>query len=172
MRITAERDLARRVLMAVYNLRNAIRATRILEEQKDNKKTDALKKIHEMKIEKVNEALAIFDAEFEEADAVWKDDPANHAYRVGTAQLRSFATLLIMAVWQYYTTNADTMDTDAMDGHDVHSVLFSYNPTFENQDDFSNDLDKAVDKIKSVLVPKLKLEKVRPRKWKFGRRKK
>src|ERR1043165_8584989 len=65
----AERELARRVLIAVYRVRDAINDCRFPPVTHDD--LEATKKLHELQVAKLDEAQARLDAELLEAEAVW-----------------------------------------------------------------------------------------------------
>src|SRR5215216_7272461 len=67
----AERELARRVLIAVYKVRDAINDCRLIATDIDSVTVDITQRIHEKKFEKLDEAKADLDAELLEAEAVW-----------------------------------------------------------------------------------------------------
>jgi hypothetical protein len=67
----AEYQLARRVLVAVYKVSDAINNCRIFASEMDSEVVDVTQKIHDSKFDKLDEEQASLDVELLEAEAVW-----------------------------------------------------------------------------------------------------
>jgi hypothetical protein len=166
LRGNAEYDLARRVLVAVYKVRDVINNCRLLASELDSETMDITKQIHESHFAKLDEAQASLDVELLETQAIWGNE---QSYRMRIRLFLSLGQVLKNAFWQYYLPYSE--DTNKVEK--AHGVLFTDR---DHKDDFSVMLDTAVKEMEDMLRPKLTLKQVKRKKghwWdRFGKRKK
>lgn len=161
LRGNAEYDLARRVLLAVYKVRDAINNCRFhasLEEVEADRDgiAKAIKQMHDEAIAELEKAKASLEVELVEAEAVWGGDGM---YMI---HLQWFGILIdqIRFAYQGYYSN----EADEKQKADAHSVLFR-----EDKDKFSEDLKGAIKRIEDVLRPKLTMKQARRKKMGWWR---
>ena len=157
-----EYNLARRVLTTIYKLRNAIEKARVpagfWEDADINPK--ATREFYKDRIAEVDNAEASLDVELLEFEAVWEDE---QGFQAGLLKLKAARILLDLEYQQYFSTdNEKTKENEKS-----YTAIFS---APMGEDKFSNNLKKAVEQIEGVLQPKLRLQKRKPEKKKFGRR--
>jgi len=157
----AEYDLARRVLVAVYKVRDAIEGCRTSAWEGDSEIVDVTKRIHELAFTKLEDATANLDVELLEAQAVWGDE---QDYRNSIVLFRSLERILKGAYWEYYLPDP----IEPKDKKEAYLVLFT-NPSNSN-DEFSRNIDRAVKRIEDLLRPKLTLKQGRSKKKRWWHR--
>jgi hypothetical protein len=156
----AERDLARRVLVAVYKVRDAVEGCRVLAWEGDSDIVDVTKKIHDMKFEILDETKAGLDAELLEAKAVWGSE---EAYQHFVRQLQNTIHTLKAAYSRYYSPTYISEDIDSMGKRGEAKILFT--KTTFRKDEFSTELERTVNEVEDFLRPKLTLKQERSWAW-------
>ncbi len=155
----AEHELARRVLVAVYKVRDAIEGCRLSAWEGDSEIVDVTKKIHDMNFEKLDTAKAGLDVELLEAEAVWGGELD---YRTWVVRLTAIIQTLKFAYstyyWDYRLSEAAASDEKA----EAYSILFTKG-TYP-KDEFSIQIDKAVQQVEDFLRPKLTLKQAKRKK--------
>jgi hypothetical protein len=153
----AERDLARRVLVKVYKVLDAI----------DNCRLDGLingdvvetKKIHEVLFEKLKKAKEELDVELLEAEAVWGGDDS---YQSTFLPFQVQEDLLRYAFWEFYAEGNKGTEAKMKAYKDLF-VSFD----LDQQDEFSERLEDSIKELEDFLRPKLTLKptKIKKERW-------
>ena len=154
----AERELARRVMVAAYKVRDAIRDCRLLAGEGDREIVDITRRIHEMKLEKLDAAKADLDVELLEAEAVWGSE---EDYRHCVSRLQSMIQSMKAANSRYYYffSKEVTSTEKAAD----YEILFAESTV--RKDKFSILIDETVKEVEEFLRPKLTLKQAKKRRW-------
>jgi hypothetical protein len=163
----AEHDLARRVLVAVYEVRDAIENCRLMAWDGDDEVSDVTKRLHDSLFDKLDEAKASLAVELLEAEAVWGSEPD---YRKCIARFRGLISSLEIAYSTYYA--AYRLLDAAGRKAEAYSILFSRG---FSKDAFSTQTDDIIAELEYFLRPKLTLKREKNAKnylWNRLRRKK
>jgi hypothetical protein len=98
LRANAEYDLARRVLIAVYKVKDAVNNCRIFIDPREH--LEEAKKQHSVQIAKVDDSTSNFAVELLEAEAVWGDEKNFHEK---FDDLYKAASYMKNSIWNYYS---------------------------------------------------------------------
>lgn len=148
---TAERDLARRVLIGLYKVRDAIQNSRLpysfSEEADTPAEKEEARQRHGRLLAEVQARLDALDVELLEAEAVWGDELKRlcRPFKITGIQLQATSYL-------FYTMEGNDPDERA---EYVAKLFRPADP--RSEDEFSNKLKKHVAEIEDMLRPKLRL---------------
>jgi len=153
----AEYDLARRVLVAVYRVRDAHQACRLSPGPPEK---DETKQLHVAQLTKLKEADTQLEIELLEVEAVWGDNPEmTSALGFLHVELARFG----LAYVRYYYVKID----DPNQEEELYQLLFRDFATPD--DEISTNIKSLVQSIESVFRPKLRLKQEASRKtWLLG----
>lgn len=145
----AERELAGRVLIAVYKVRDALEGCRLYvpaEKRPDPKKS---KKLHDIAFARLDDANANLAVESLEARAVW-------GYEEGVLSSLGFFSLTTLDMKLAYGSFYEK-DIPPNEREDAYSILFT-DRNIDNKNDYSHMINLAVKQAEDVLRPKLTLK--------------
>jgi hypothetical protein len=154
----AERELARRVLIAVYKVRSAIRLCRLpMMEHVSDSDAVLIKKMQDVQIAQLDAAKTSLEVELLEAQAVWGDEDE---YTLAFGSLQIAAMEMHAAYSMYYS------ETDEPHKEWAYQLLF-YDMNPGDEDEYLTSLGNTVKKIEVILRPKLTLKpaKSKIRRW-------
>jgi hypothetical protein len=152
LRANAEYDLARRALIAVYKVRDAVNNCRIFIDPREH--IEEAKKQHNLQIAKVDDSTSSLAVELLEAEAVWGDEKNFHEK---FENLYKAASYMKSSIWNYYS------DKTPENVKDNYFFQIFYSPP-QGKGDIDILLETSVYEIEDLLRPKLKLRRGRKRK--------
>jgi hypothetical protein len=144
----AEHELASRVLVAAYKVRDTINNCRLFAMEEDNSTVDVTKRIHDIQYDKLDKAQASLDVELLEAEAVWGNETD---YRYGIFRLQALVQTLKAAYSRYYSYYSFSDDDSPKPRKEAYSILFTKGAY--PKDDFSIRLDQAVQEAENFCDP-------------------
>jgi hypothetical protein len=150
----ADRDLARRLLIAVYKVRNAMNGVPLLDLGDldlggDPEIKEANKTIHDHQMTRLEEAQASLDVELLEAEAVWGDELI---YRSNFSLFKALQLELQYAYSDYYYGRNMGLEAEK----EAARILFYDRAS--GKDEFRDNIKIVVNGIEDFLRPKLQLK--------------
>jgi hypothetical protein len=165
-----EYELARRVLRAAFNVRDAIRLVRNpvqmggeieravkeagidVDPETRESRAKSQAAVYQGRWKKVNQSMSELDIELTEAEVSWGPEIQNRA-----KPLRECIGKLVSKIWLYIDNLEQPRDqTDSNERKEIRQVIYlqSEDP---DKDTFASEVNRAVDNIAEFLTPYLKI---------------